>query len=112
MGGRYGASDDGSSDYQDRRPAEADRSAEQQTIAEAVHAVADQHHQQTAQGESGEPDQNDSGNQHPFISVGKGSNATSGNTTGQDSGGVLGEYLADKLTDSVEEGVEAADPDE
>lgn len=39
MGGRYGASDDGSSDYQDRRPDWGSRDSEQQTIAEAVRAV-------------------------------------------------------------------------
>lgn len=39
MGGRYGASSDGSSDYQDRRPSIDEREPEQQTVAEAVREV-------------------------------------------------------------------------
>ncbi len=39
MGGRYGAADDGSSDYQDRRPDWGAREREQQTVAEAVRSV-------------------------------------------------------------------------
>lgn len=39
MGGRYGASSDGSSEYQSRRPNTSQREREQQTIAEAVRAV-------------------------------------------------------------------------
>jgi hypothetical protein len=111
MGGRYGGSDDGSSEYQDRRPDADDRQAEQQTIAEAVQAISDRHQQQTDQSESGGGDRSDSGNQHPFTSVGSGNNATSGRTTVQNSDSVLGEYFADKLTDSVQEGVEDVDPD-
>lgn len=47
MGGRYGAADDGSSDYQDRRPGSSKREPEQQTVAEAVREVT-QHQQQSS----------------------------------------------------------------
>lgn len=39
MGGRYGASSDGSSEYQSRRPSTTQHEREQQTIAEAVRTV-------------------------------------------------------------------------
>lgn len=45
MGGRYGASSDGSSDYQDRRPGSSKREPEQQTVAEAVREVTQRHQQ-------------------------------------------------------------------
>lgn len=46
MGGRYGANNDGSSEYQERRPDQSERKPEQQTVAEAVRSVTQQ--QQTA----------------------------------------------------------------
>lgn len=56
MGGRYGASSDGSSAYQDRRPAQSEREPEQQTVAEAVRSVTQQQ-QQAAQSPTETQDQ-------------------------------------------------------
>ncbi len=96
MGGRYGGDDDGSSEYQDRRPDETDRSTEQQTIAEAVQAVADQQHQSTEH----------RGSQHPFASI----RASSGGASGVDSG--IAEYIADQIEESAHSTAEEVDPDE
>ncbi|WP_330633618.1 hypothetical protein [Halocatena halophila] len=90
MGGRYGGNDDGSSEYQDRRPDAGERTTEQQTIAEAVQAVADR-----------------MGNDHDG-----GGRTGSGHPLTRSRDSVLAEYLADKLTDSAEKAVEEADPDE
>jgi hypothetical protein len=114
MGGRYGASDDGSSDYQDRRPDDDDRSAEQQTIAEAVQTVADQ--QPTADGStSGRQDDDGSSDsssgQHPFTTLRPDSTSTD-RATLQDVDQTIAEYVADQLTGTVEEAVEETDPDD
>lgn len=137
MGGRYGASDDGSSDYQDRRPDDADRSADQQTIADAVRAAADKH-QQTNTGTGGtggtsttgsgssedrtddsEGVREDTGSpsgtsdrQHPLIAIRASSGRTSSGTTLHDVDSAIAEYVADQLTDTVEWAVEETDPDD
>lgn len=111
MGGRYGASDDGSSDYQDRRPEQDDRSDEQQTIAEAVQAVADQQHSGESKTTSRRAEADDSSGQHPFTTLRHGTNST-GRTTLQDVDQTIAEYVADQLTGTVEEAVEEIEPDE
>jgi hypothetical protein len=115
MGGRYGASDDGSSDYQDRRPDDDDRSADQQTIAEAVQAVADQQPADDGADRSGRADDDASGGgdsgQHPFTTLRPGT-SQAGRTTLQEVDQTIAEYVADKLTGTVEEAVEEADPDD
>jgi hypothetical protein len=124
MGGRYGGSDDGSDAYQDRRPTDDDLADEQQTVAEAVHAVAEQ--QQSADSESSSGHDDDSGRSadrergdggsdsgsghHPFTSLRPGS-STSGSATLQDVDQQIAEYVADQLTESVEWAVEETDPD-
>jgi hypothetical protein len=115
MGGRYGASDDGSSDYQDRRPDDDDRSDEQQTIADAVHAVADQQHSGETETTSGRADADsrsggESG-QHPFTTLRPGTTRT-GKTTLRDVDQTIAEYVAEKLTGTVEEAVEKTAPDD
>lgn len=118
MGGRYGASDDGSSDYQDRRPDEDDRSDEQQTIAEAVQAVADQQQADDSPNTSRRTDDDDSSNgdsnvsssgQHPFTNIRARSGRSSGSTL-KDIDNAIAEYVADQLTETVEWSVEEADP--
>lgn len=55
MGGRYGASSDGSSDYQSRRPNGSDRDPEQQTVAEAVRNVRRRQRGSAREGRSNGP---------------------------------------------------------
>jgi hypothetical protein len=123
MGGRYGGSDDGSDAYQDRRPTDDDLADEQQTVAEAVQAVAEQQHSDDGESSSGHADdsgRNDSrekGNggsgsrQHPFTSFRPGTGSSSDSATLHDVDQQIAEYVADQLTESVERAVEETDPD-
>jgi hypothetical protein len=122
MGGRYGGSDDGSDEYQDRRPTDDDLADEQQTVAEAVHAVAER--QRIAESESssghdddsGRNDGRESGNggsgsgHHPFTSLRPSTGNSSDSATLQDVDQKIAEYVADQLTESVEWAVEETDP--
>lgn len=105
MGGRYGASDDGSSEYQDRWPDKADRSAEQQTIAEAMQADTDRQRQST-----------DSDSPHPFASLRASSGGTgpetSGSPTPHDVDSTIAEYIADQIAKTGDRTAEKVDPDE
>jgi hypothetical protein len=129
MGGRYGGADDGSDAYQDRRPDDDDLADEQQTVAEAVRAVAER--QQSTDGESNSGHNDDSGHSdgrgrgdggsdsgngsgsghHPFTLLRPGTNSTSGSATLQDVDQQIAEYVADQLTESVEWAVEETDPE-
>jgi hypothetical protein len=117
MGGRYGASDDGSSDYQDRRPDDDDRSDEQQTIAEAIQAVADQQQaaNRSTSGRTDDDGNSDGGDadsgQHPFTTLRPGTNST-GSSTLQDIDQQIAEYVADELVEGVRWTVEETEPDE
>lgn len=116
MGGRYGASDDGSSDYQDRRPDDDDRRDEQQTIAEAVQAVADQQHADENKN-AGKRTENDASSgersgQHPFTAIRHRGTSRSRGTTLQEVDQKIAEYVADQLTGTVEQAVEEADPED
>jgi hypothetical protein len=109
MGGRYGGNDDGSDAYQDRRPDDDDLADEQQTIAEAVHAVAERQQSADSDSSSGHDADSGSGN-HPFTSLRPGTSSTSGSATLQDVDQQIAEYVADQLTESVEQAVEETDP--
>jgi hypothetical protein len=121
MGGRYGGSDDGSDEYQDRRPKNDDLADEQQTVAEAVQAVAERQHSADGESNSGYADDSghsadrggdsgrDSGH-HPFTSLRPGTSSTSDSATLQDVDQQIAEYVADQLTESVEWAVEKTDP--
>jgi hypothetical protein len=128
MGGRYGGTDDGSDDYQDRRPDDDDRTAEQQTIADAVRTVAEQQRaadSDTRSGhaddsgrsdarerENGESGSDSSGGHHPLTALRSGTGRNSGRATLQDVDQQIAEYVADQLTASVEQAVEETDPDD
>ena len=112
MGGRYGGSDDGSNDYQDRRPADDDRSDEQQTIADAIQAVADHHADDggSASGRTNTDGSSDgSSSQHPFTTLRSGA-GKSGSPTLQEIDQQIAEYVADQLTGTVEDAAEETDP--
>jgi hypothetical protein len=124
MGGRYGGSDDGSDAYQDRRPDDDDHAAEQQTVADAVHAVAKR--QRAADTETSTGHADDSGRSdgrerrsggsdsgyHPFTSLRSGTSSPSSRATLRDVDQDIAEYVADQLTESVERAVEETDPDD
>jgi hypothetical protein len=130
MGGRYGGSTDGSSDYQSRQPDDDDLSDEQQTVADAVHAVADQHQDDTddngeAASEGAHNDSESGGDttsqseragrdnsgQHPLTAFG-GSSANSGLDALADIDEEIADHVAKRLTERVRETVEGTDPND
>jgi hypothetical protein len=125
MGGRYGASDDGSSEYQSRQPTDDDLGAEQQTVADAVHAVADQYQDDKddngeaafesahndSESDGGESDGSDDDGQHPLTAFG-GSSANSGLDALADIDEGIADHVAKRLTERVREAVEGTDPDD
>ncbi|WP_248911027.1 hypothetical protein [Halocatena marina] len=121
MGGRYGASDDGSSEYQDRRPTDTDRSAEQQTVADAVQAVADQHQtgdESDVGSRSNEPGHGTTetgttqwSSQHPLTAI-RSSSGSSSSSTLHDVDSAIAEYVADQIEENVRWAVEETEPDE
>lgn len=103
MGGRYGGSDDGSSDYQDRRPdwGERTRESEQRTVAEAVRSVM--------QRQQGETDANEgSSRSRPQVRP----NVDQLVSTTTDAGDSVADVIAGNLTDIIRRANEAPLPDD
>ena len=130
MGGRYGGSDDGSSDYQSRQPDDDDLADEQQTVADAVQAVADRYHDD-GEPHSTEPTQSahddsesdtdgtsqrespssDTDSQHPLTAFG-GSSVNSGLDTLTDIDEGIADQVAKQLTERVREATDGTVPDD
>jgi hypothetical protein len=116
MGGRYGGSTDGSSDYQSRQPDDDDLADEQQTVADAVQSVAEQYHDDSERESDGAnqhgSSSSDTDSQHPLTAFGGQRSVNSGLDTLADIDEGIADQLAKRVTERVKEAVEETDPDE